>query len=405
MAAPRVGVSLPRLLYVGDVPVEHTVAGAALLYRLFDGYPPDRLRICHSDLAAVRAPGRRLAGVTYDQYALGRTRLLHSRLAGYYGAYLLARAPSTAAALSSRLDWRPDAVVTVAHSFSWRIAARLAQRRRIPLHLIVHDECLKTMEVAPVMRGFAEGRFREAYRSAASRFCISPAMRDYYFERYGVGSEVLYPSRAKDARDWAVPPPRVTRRESPLTVAFAGSLSVGHVPLLESLERALAGLGGRLEIYGASLAPAVQARLSSPVTSFHPFMPADALTERLRERADVLVMPMSFEAGDAQNMALCFPAKLADYTAMGIPVLIIGPDYCSAVRWARENPGVAAIVTEPSSVEIARVLRPLVDDMGLRRSLAGEASRVGRAMFAHGEAQRRFFAGLAIAPVPGGAHL
>ena len=228
-------------------------------------------------------------------------------------------------------------------------------------------------------------------------------MRDYYSERYGAGSEVLYPSRAKDAQEWAAPPPGATRRESPLTVAFAGSLAVGHLPLVEHLARALAGLGGRLEIYGANVAPAVQARLSDPVISFHAFMPADALAVRLRERADVLLMPMSFDADDARNMALCFPAKLADYTAMGIPVLIIGPDYCSAVRWAREHPGVAAVVTDPSSAAIARVLRSLADDQELRRGLAGEAARVGRAMFGHDEAQRRFFAGLAIVPGPGGA--
>src|SRR5687768_11524044 len=105
-------MSAPRLLYVGDVPVEPTVAGAAVLYRLFDGYPPDRLVICQSNLAAVRLPDRRLPGVTYHEFAVGNKRLLHSRVAGYYSAFLLARARSLRPT-STVLPTPPDGVVTI----------------------------------------------------------------------------------------------------------------------------------------------------------------------------------------------------------------------------------------------------------------------------------------------------
>ena len=44
--------TLPRLLYIGDVPVEASYHGSALLYRLLQTYPPDRLRIIEAGLAA-----------------------------------------------------------------------------------------------------------------------------------------------------------------------------------------------------------------------------------------------------------------------------------------------------------------------------------------------------------------
>lgn len=393
-------MSLPRLLYVGDVPVEPTVAGAALLYRLFDGYPADRLIICQSDLGAVRSPERQLRGVAYHRFSLGPKRLLYSRLSGYYSAWMLAQSGLKATALAAQLGRAPQAVVTVAHAFSWLTAARLAQRYGVPLHLIVHDECLTTMGLAPPVRGYAERRFEWAYRLAAKRYCISPAMRDHYFRRYGVESEVLYPSQAAAARIYTAPAARVSQRSGPFTVAFAGSLNLGHIDPVERIATALRGLGGRLEIYGSNLAPELQSRLASPVISFHPFLPSGELSERLRERADVLLMPMSFDAVDAQNMELCFPAKLADYTAMGLPILVVGPPYGAAVRWARENPGVAAMVTEIATPELPRVLTTLADDATLRRNLATEALRVGRTFFGHAQAQERFFAGIAPRAVP-----
>ena len=55
---------LPRLLYVGDVPVECSYHGSALLYRLLQKYPVDRLRIIEAGLQASR-PDRRLKAVSY----------------------------------------------------------------------------------------------------------------------------------------------------------------------------------------------------------------------------------------------------------------------------------------------------------------------------------------------------
>lgn len=382
---------------MGDVPVEATVAGAALLYRLFDGYPADRLTVWQSDLGLVRAPGRRLPGVAYQQFSLGATRLLHSRVSGYYGAWQLARAGTRANALAAQLGQVPEAVVTVAHAFSWLIAARVAQRLRAPLHLIVHDECLTTMGLAPAMQGFGEARFEQVYRAATRRYCISPAMRDHYARRYGVGSEVLYPSQAAAAQTYGALAARVSHPSAPFTVAFAGSLNLGHIDLVQRLGTALAGLGGRLEIYGSNLAPEMKSRLTSPVISFHPFLPSDELAERLRQRADVLLMPMSFEAVDAPNMELCFPSKLADYTAMGIPILVVGPSYCSAVRWARENAGVAQIVTDLATEQLAEALSELNGDPAHRLKLANSALRVGQASFGHAQVQQRFFAALTAA--------
>ena len=61
--------SLPRLLYIGDVPVEASYHGSALLYRLLEDYPKERLKIVEAGVQLSR-PERRLAGVAYEDRRL-----------------------------------------------------------------------------------------------------------------------------------------------------------------------------------------------------------------------------------------------------------------------------------------------------------------------------------------------
>jgi len=83
-----------------------------------------------------------------------------------------------------------------------------------------------------------------------------------------------------------------------------------------------------------------------------------------------------------------FPSKLADCSAIGVPLLIYGPNYCSAVRWARENPGVAEVVEAPDG--LAEVVQRLAGDPVLRQELGTRALEIGHRYFAHETVQGVF---------------
>src|SRR5687768_3193598 len=101
---------LPRLLYLGDVPVEASYHGSALLYRLLQTYPADRLAIVEAGIAASR-PERRLAGVDYRALPLPFARLQTTRLAPWYTAACLRTAAGRAAWLQGLArEHRPDAI-------------------------------------------------------------------------------------------------------------------------------------------------------------------------------------------------------------------------------------------------------------------------------------------------------
>lgn len=217
---------LPRLLYLGDVPVESSYYGSALLYRLLQNYPVDGLRIAEGNLDRSR-PERRLPRVVYETVQVGFTRLLYTRLHMYQSVWLSHRGVALAGKVPALLaGFEPEAVLTVAHGHLWVAAAEFARRRGLPLHLIVHDDWPRITGLPQRFADRVDRQFAAVYRAAASRMCVSPFMRDCYREQYGSDGEVLYPSRAADCPAFDRPPERVLRGNDPLIVAFAGTVNL-----------------------------------------------------------------------------------------------------------------------------------------------------------------------------------
>jgi hypothetical protein len=81
--------------------------------------------------------------------------------------------------------FKPEAILTISHVSGWLAAWQLAQQRRIPFHVIAHDDFVYSSRFPKWSRAWAERKFAEAYRAAASRFCISDTMADTYQQRFG----------------------------------------------------------------------------------------------------------------------------------------------------------------------------------------------------------------------------
>lgn len=384
---------LPRLLYVADLPVTGALAGAAALYRLLADYPADRLRIALSNLAVgpgyLGAPG--LPGVAHDEFILGNTDRLARRAARLYRWYLLVRAPMARhRVLPIAREFRPEGILTVCVGYSWRLAAALARELEIPFYLVSHDQWQVSLDVPPWLKPLVERWFRDAYRQAVARFCVSPYMARAYTERYGAPATVLYPARTNGAPTFTSPPERV-RVGKPSNFVFAGSVYPRTAELLAQLARALAVVDCTLTIYCPLSAAELQSvGLDRPNIAARPVVRTEDLVYRLREDADVLVAPMSFDSRDRTNIEVAFPSKLADYTATGLPILVWGPPYCSAVRWSEEQGHVAAVVKEPSIEALLTVVRPLLTDGAYRVSLGERALAVGARLFTYDAALREF---------------
>ena len=383
----------PRLLYVGDVPVEASCHGSALLHRLLSDYPPERLTIIET--ATKSAMSRRLPQVNYLSCQIGNQRWLNTRFHPYASAWFTQSATRSAPKITQSLDgFAFESVLTVAHGFGWVAAAAIAERRNVPLHLIVHDDWPRVANVAPAFRNLLDKRFARVYRQAQSRLCVSPAMSRSYGERYGKPAETIYPSRAATCDQYHEPPARLACNDHAFTIAFAGTInSAGYISALVALQEALKPIGGCLLIFGPTTSAEAQ-QLGLNDADVRGLVSSSELLTSLRNEADALFVPMSFAVEDRINMEMAFPSKLADYTAAGLPLLIYGPNYCSAVTWARENAGIAMVVD--SQPDLRETIALLANNPDTRIALGRRALTVGREYFTHDRAQQIFHQSLTV---------
>ena len=141
-------------------------------------------------------------------------------------------------------DFRPQAILTVAHGFSWLAASVFAERNKLPLHLIVHDEWPQ-IAITGRTKSWMNKRFCNVYRKAASRLCVSPVMVEEYERRYGVRGIVLYPSRGYDTPCFDGIGEIQPATGRPFTIAFAGSLNTGdYIRQLIALSRMVGNIAG-----------------------------------------------------------------------------------------------------------------------------------------------------------------
>lgn len=380
---------LQPLLYVGDVPVESTYYGSAQLHRLLAGYPAGKLTILET--AQASQPSRRLPQATYVSYPIARQRWLNTRFHPQLTVWYSHRGKKLASKVAASVNGTQfEKILTIAHGFGWLAAARMAQKRNVPLHLVVNDDWPRAANIPNGFRNWLDHEFATVYRQAHTRICVSPAMQRAYETRYGPKAEVLYPCRAAELPLFTEPPERLARNDHQFTIAFAGTISSnGYIQTLVALSHALVAVNGRLLIFGPLTAEqAQQSGLDLPNVTVSGFLSWRDLINRLRDEVDALFVPMSFDESDRSNMETAFPSKLADCTAIGVPLLIYGPHYCSAVRWAKDSPGVAEVVEGQEG--LAEVIQRLASNSELRQKLGMRALEIGNRYFAHDAVQAVF---------------
>lgn len=387
---------LPRLLYVGDVPVESSYHGSALLYRLLQDYPADRLMVLEAK-PHISLPERRLPDVQYRRLPTGLTRLRYTRLSRLESnLQILISSVNTIQLRRLCYEFKPEAVLTVAQGYSWLSAARFAKKAELPLHLIVHDDWPTVVSVFLCLKRSVDRQFGRVYRQAASRLCVSPYMEEEYRKRYGVSGEVLFPLRAKNCTLLNHAPRTYSKEGGPLIGAYAGNMScAGYARLIAKLASRLEARKGLLLLYGPHSPESLAGyKLNKQNILIRGLLESEELISRLRDEADFVFVPMTFDNGDdRQNMRLSFPSKLTDYTATGLPLLIWGPAYSSAVRWAQRHAPVSEVVTTEEVSEIDAAVTRL-ESAERRKQLGQSAMHAGNLLFSHDICVQTLYAAL-----------
>lgn len=383
------GGDFPRLLYWSDVPVSPTSAGAALIYRLLEAWPADKLMV-FTPTASTDCP---LEGVRKLEPPKGRwSRLCTSRV-GYQWMSLRTwqdilmtkwRGGLPARPLASALDaFAPEAVLTVGAAGAWIGAHAYARARKIPLHLIVHDDHHYAFFWSKQLKPYGERLFGRAYRDAASRLCICAPMEQEYRKRFGVAGEVLLPSRGRDSLFFREP--RDTGG-APLTgakVFYAGSVYGNTFQVMEDIAAALYARGHRFIVYSATKPPA---NLALKYLEVRPPVPSADLVKALHEEADLMLLLTPFHEAAREVVKTRFPSKLVDYTGAAAAILVLSIEEAAITAYLRERPRAARWLGDNSPEAVAREVDILARDSRLRMELARGAVEAGLTDFDYAKA-------------------
>lgn len=279
-------------------------------------------------------------------------------------------------------SFRPDIVVTVAHGW-WHIQARrVARKFKLPLVSFFQDWWPDFPEIPVAFRQSVERQFRRTSRESTAAICVCDQMRGELGER--ANSLVIYPIPSFTR-------PRVWTPEFklPLRLVYFGNLRE-YGPSIENALRALEESDAvRLEVFGANplWTPGAEDYFKSRGL-YHPFIPSNQLMEAVRSYQAVLVV-MSFEAALRRRMTTSFPSKLVDAIQLGLPVVVWGPEYCSAVTWARKGDR-ALCVSDPNPLALRETLEELAASPSELRRLAKSACDAAAGDFNYERIQLQF---------------
>ncbi|MDF1712084.1 MAG: glycosyltransferase [Akkermansiaceae bacterium] len=279
--------------------------------------------------------------------------------------------------------FQPDAVFSVAGSWDWTALAgqKIARKLNIPMIASFNDWYdYGRFPAHDWFRPVVERRYRRFYQEADLALCTSEGMRGALGEH--PNAHVWYPTGALMDEQAENHEPREVTKTEPLIAFFGGSLGEWYGPMMESLVRSCEKAGdvvdfrifGALETWSSEFDA-----YAREVGIFRGRVDFEKLSEEA-SKADVLILPMGFGEECAHVERTSFKTKFLDYLSFRRPILVWGPEYCSAVRVAREFDS-AECVIESSPAACRAALLKLADSPRRRTELISNAMRMYRDRF------------------------
>ena len=366
-----------HVIVISSVIPEPTSAGQLLLHRHLVDQPGLTYHVCRTERRS-----RSLAGLARRILRrLSATRLhrfVEDIQLFWGGRWIDAELPSSVP--------HPErtVVLTVAHGDAFMAARRFAHRHGLPLISFFHDWWPDIPRVHAPFRRLIDHRFHALAKNSDAAFCVCEGM----VTALGANPQatVLYPIPSQPN----MPRPRLQDEpKDDFKVAYFGNLADYGPMLGDALETSLNHPGIRLEVRGANPAwPEARKTRMRACGRWLEFAPRAELDGWLAS-ADAFLVAMLFDPGERRRMETSFPSKLVEFAQLGKPIIIWGPEYCSAVRWARDGDKALCVTTDDP--------KKLLDELGMLRGnfalierLAAESMAAAEDEFSPNRLQQRF---------------
>lgn len=250
-------------------------------------------------------------------------------------------------------EFEPDAIFTVGGSWTWMaiIAAKAARKLQLPLIGSFNDwwDYCATYHTSTAY--LIEKRFRSFYKKCDLAICTSEGMhRELGPHKNTV---ILYPSGAKLTERT-----NFTPAISKFIIGFGGNLGDWYGPMLERLINATPDIEYNIFGFNPSWSSSFDKKMKSKG-----FYKGSVNFEQLKQemhKCDALILLMGFGDSCAMVEKTSFKTKFLDYLTFQRPIILWGPDYCSAAIAATEFDS-AEICTDNNAESIATTIYNLRD--------------------------------------------
>jgi hypothetical protein len=376
----------PKALFCTSEIPQSINAGSMQLFRVLQGYPGDRLLV----LGPPPEPDAQLLPCRYEVLKLLTYRLACTRFREWtsgLNALNTLIEPQIGYSMKLLRGFEPDVVVTVMDKLSYyKHAWALARRLQVPLMTITMDDPQTFERSAPMLESAFVSFLRFIYRDASLSLAISREMSDYLEEKFGRKSEVFYFGPAEGIERRSPEDSRYLKASPNLTLGYAGSLGLGYRDGLLAICDALASTRTTLNIYTRDQ----HCLVDHPQIVNRGFFTPDRLWPNVQSECDGVLLPYAFEGQMMRVYRTHFPTKLSEYCWLGMPMVIIGPEDATGVRWGRHHSEAALTATNPSPAVLGPMLEQLREDGEMRTRMASEGAAIARTDFDPIRIRRRF---------------
>lgn len=414
----------PRVLFVTPNAFNKVTGGGITFTNLFRGWPTDRIATAHNDseptdgevceryfvlgqeeldyawpLSSMRrlagrttqlgGPSGPTAGPNFEQTAPASApppllaRSLKRPVLALLGDSLPERAR-----LSPRLEawiaaYRPQVLYTILGSNGMmRLVDAIARRFRLPVVVHIMDDWMAANHrrglLGPLVRREMERRVQITIDTARVRLGISPAMCRAFEIRYGHPFEAF--QNTVDATRWAPLAKQDVSVGTPADILYVGSIfPQAQLDSLVACCRAVAALAQ--SGFAATLTLSTPSGHAERYRNRLAIDPAIRIVDTIRDdetffrriaQADLLLLPVNFDADSIRFIRYSMPTKVPAYLTAGAPIFAHGPAATAQIAYAIES-GWAMVHSEPGLDGLIAAMRRALTDLDARRQAMAAA--------------------------------
>jgi len=208
--------------------------------------------------------------------------------------------------------------------------------------------------------------FANHLQQAAKVFVISPVMQQFYQDRFGVESTVLFGSA-----DVSKHYDNAAEAKSAIKIGYFGAVTAWQTDALKALADALHNTNTELHIYSA--ASQLPDSLKVNNVSFKGRLDQNDVLKTM-SNYNALVLPISFDNKMRSMSQFNIATKMSEYLASGVPILAIGPPYAAMIEYLDSHKA-AILIKSIDKAEINTALAQLNDDDLVKSTLQNAKNR------------------------------